>query len=316
VTGDRLAVRVPVATVWTAPDAPRDVDAPAVLDRPDLAAWTTAKDQATRRGLVGRTLTQALLGEPVRVLEERGEWVHVACTAQPSSQHAEGYPGWVRRSHLGVAADPDAPGTAVVVARTAPLTPDQPGTGPVQVSFGTALPVEETRGPTVRVRLPGGGRGTLPVDRVRVHPAAAEAADGRNQREEHGAAAALRLAARFLGVRYLWGGACGWGVDCSGLVHLAHRALGVTLARDAFDQKDLSVAPVPLDRVEEGDLYFFARPGERVYHVGFASRAFTGEGTRWMLHAPEGGELVEDAPMAAHRRDTLVAAGRVSHPRG
>jgi hypothetical protein len=30
-----------------------------------------------------------------------------------------------------------------------------------------------------------------------------------------------------------------------------------------------------------------------------------------MLHAPEGGELVEDAPLAPHRAETLVAARRV-----
>jgi hypothetical protein len=31
-----------------------------------------------------------------------------------------------------------------------------------------------------------------------------------------------------------------------------------------------------------------------------------------MLHAPEGGgELVEDAPLAPHRLETLVSAGRI-----
>jgi hypothetical protein len=30
-----------------------------------------------------------------------------------------------------------------------------------------------------------------------------------------------------------------------------------------------------------------------------------------MLHAPEGGELVEDAALAPHRVETLVGAGRV-----
>ena len=68
---------------------------------------------------------------------------------------------------------------------------------------------------------------------------------------------------------------------------------------------------MPLDAVRPGDLYFFARPGERIYHVGFVTRPVAADGTRWMLHAPEGGELVEDAPLAPHRLETLVSAGRV-----
>jgi gamma-D-glutamyl-L-lysine dipeptidyl-peptidase len=71
---------------------------------------------------------------------------------------------------------------------------------------------------------------------------------------------------------------------------------------------------VELDAVQPGDLYFFARPDERVYHVGIVSRPVGADGVRWMLHAPEGGELVEDAPLAPHRQETLVSAGRVRKP--
>jgi hypothetical protein len=41
------------------------------------------------------------------------------------------------------------------------------------------------------------------------------------------------------------------------------------------------------------------------------TRQVAADGTRWMLHAPEGGELIEDAPLAPHRVATLVSAGRV-----
>ena len=60
--------------------------------------------------------------------------------------------------------------------------------------------------------------------------------------------------------------------------------------------------------------YFFARPGERVSPVGFASRPVRSDGVRWMLHAPEGGELVEEVPLPPSRQQTLVAAGRVRKP--
>ena len=61
-------VAVPVATVWTSPEAPRSLDLPAVLDEPDVATWTAAMSAEVRKGLDGRTLTQLLLGEAVLVL--------------------------------------------------------------------------------------------------------------------------------------------------------------------------------------------------------------------------------------------------------
>jgi cell wall-associated NlpC family hydrolase len=127
---------------------------------------------------------------------------------------------------------------------------------------------------------------------------------------------ALDYAHRFLGLRYLWGGTSDAGVDCSGLVHRSWRALGVVLPRDAHDQA-AHVDPVSLDDVRPGDLYFFARPGESIYHVGFVTRPVQDDGTRWMLHAPESGTpLVEDAPLAPHRAETLVSAGRVRPQNG
>jgi gamma-D-glutamyl-L-lysine dipeptidyl-peptidase len=94
-------VSVDVATVWTAVDAPRPVDEPAVRAAPDPAAWVRALDAQTRMGLHGRTLTQLLRGDPVKVLEEGADgWVKVAAPWQPAPEHPDGYPGWVRAAHL------------------------------------------------------------------------------------------------------------------------------------------------------------------------------------------------------------------------
>lgn len=295
-----LEVRVPVATVWTSPDAPREIDRPAVLDSPDVAGWTAAMDQVVRRGLTGRTLTQLLLGEPVHVLEQAGEWVRVAALRQPSSAHPSGYPGWVRRAHLAPPVA-TAAGRAVVVARTAELTPV--GGAPVRLSLGTSLTLDLDRAEAGRVGVlvpgvDGPVRATIP------------STDVTSEAPAPTTAAVLDTAALFLGLRYLWGGTSAWGLDCSGLVHLTLRRHGIELPRDAFDQADWA-QPVDLDAVAPGDLYFFARPGEKVYHVGFVSARVDDAGVRRMLHAPEGGELIEEAPLAPHRVETLVSAGRV-----
>lgn len=299
-------VAVPVATVWTGPDAPREIDAAAVADEADVAGWAAAMDADVRKGLNGRTLTQLLIGEPVRVVAEQGDWVRVVALGQPSSRDESGYPGWVRRAHLARPEPREAGDTATVVARSAAC--DVEDGSKLELSFGTTLPVLSGReaGPgSVTVLLPGSRTATVALSDVRL--------------ERRGEAAAyepddiLDAARQFLGMRYLWGGTSSWGLDCSGLVHLSFRAHGVVVPRDAFDQAE-SVTPVPLDEVEPGDLYFFARPGERIYHVGFASRRVGTDGVRYMLHAPESGEFIEDAPMAPHRVETLVSAGRVSKP--
>jgi hypothetical protein len=296
-----LAVAVPVATMWTAPDAPRGMDLPAVRDVPDVAAWAASLDTAARKELNGRTLTQLLLGERVRVVEADGGWVRAIALDQASSADPCGYPGWVRRAHLAGPAPPVAC-TAVVVA--ASTTCDVDDGESVELSFGTRLGLEAGAG-RAEVLLPGGRRGKVRMDDVRLTSVPATVPE---------ASDLLAAAERFLGLRYLWGGTSAWGLDCSGLVHLVFRRYGIALPRDAFDQA-AAVQPVPVDEVQPGDLYFFARPNARVYHVGFVSRVVGADGVRWMLHAPEGGELVEDAPLAPHRIDTLVSAGRVCTPR-
>lgn len=95
-----LRVGVDVATVWTAPTAPRPIDAMATADQPDIRAWLESMTVEDRLGMHDRAVTQLLEGEPVEVLEGQGDWVRVAARWQPAPEHAVGYPGWVRRRHL------------------------------------------------------------------------------------------------------------------------------------------------------------------------------------------------------------------------
>jgi len=135
-------VAVPVATVWTSPDAPRDLDEAVVRDRPDAAGWADSMDQQVRLGLHGRTETQLLLGDPVEVLESVGDWSRVVAPWQRSSRDARGYPGWVRSAHLDTPVDRVDGPTACVTARTATCLVDGE---PVVLSFGTVLWLRQHR---------------------------------------------------------------------------------------------------------------------------------------------------------------------------
>jgi cell wall-associated NlpC family hydrolase len=97
---------------------------------------------------------------------------------------------------------------------------------------------------------------------------------------------------------------CDWSLDCSGLVHLGLRRLGVVFPRDADDQYDACVHVSAAD-AQPGDLYFFAHEGKRPHHVGIV----TGAGI--MLHAPETGAVIVEEALTPARRSSLVGAGRV-----
>jgi cell wall-associated NlpC family hydrolase len=163
-------------------------------------------------------VTQALPGEPLRVLEDRGDWVRV--------ETSFAYPGWARRWDLGGEEDR---------SWLRPLADD---------------PVQHAR--------------TL------------------------------------LGTRYEWGGMASSGIDCSGLVHMAYRACGCLVPRDA-DQQEEAGRKLAEDELRPGDLVTYG-PAEGADHIAF----WLGDGR--ILHATgrEGADAVveelEPAELRARRR--------------
>jgi cell wall-associated NlpC family hydrolase len=102
-------------------------------------------------------------------------------------------------------------------------------------------------------------------------PPAEEAAPSRG-------AAAARLATRYLGAPYLWGGASPAGFDCSGLVTHVFARVGVSIPHNVAQQYGYGAA-VSRARLEPGDLVFF----NRLHHNGI----YLGEGR--FIHATKPG---------------------------
>jgi cell wall-associated NlpC family hydrolase len=298
-----------MSVVWSEPTAVRDLDRPVVDEHQDLTAWTTALDLEARLGLHGRVATGALLGEPVIVVAERDGWSEVRLPWQPSALAPEGYPGWLPSSHLvdapadgttgddwsvDPAEDPaddsvdddsaaDDAGPTGTIATTLVTRARHRGRD-LYLSLGTVLPLVSIDRGVATLRHPDGG--------VIEVPAAVVAARGDSDvasahGEAHGGNV-LATARLLLDLPYLWGGLSGYGVDCSGLVHLSHRVRGLVVPRDAHDQST-TAAGIGEEAVRPGDPVFFGKDGQ-VHHVALA----TGPST--MLHAPRTGSRVrEDA---------------------
>jgi gamma-D-glutamyl-L-lysine dipeptidyl-peptidase len=98
----------------------------------------------------------------------------------------------------------------------------------------------------------------------------------------------VRTARMFLGLHYLWGGLSAWGYDCSGLTWAAYRGHGITIPRDA-DAQFAAGHPVPLARIEPGDLLFYEHPV--VGHVAM----YLGGGR--MIEAPNSRSEVRIVPV-------------------
>ncbi|QIG42463.1 transglycosylase SLT domain-containing protein [Nocardioides anomalus] len=129
-------------------------------------------------------------------------------------------------------------------------------------------------------------------------------------------------ARKYLGIPYVWGGTDPQkGLDCSGLVQLVYKNLGVDLPRVSRDQAREGTAVPSLDQAQPGDLLAFGSP---VHHIAI----YAGNGQ--MIEAPRPGldVRVSDVyetpsairrvldPSAAAPTSALLGAGGLGAPSG
>jgi gamma-D-glutamyl-L-lysine dipeptidyl-peptidase len=303
VTEPLHCIGVSLAQVWASPDAARDIDEPIVRAVPDVATWMSALDTEQRLDLLGRVETQALFGEPVLVISESNGWCEVRLPLQPTRKDPMGYPGWVRRDHI--VDSTDAVTQVSVTARFARLHHTADSSAFDVLSMGCV--VEALGDEAVGDAMPGD---EMPGDDMPGDDVLGDAVPGvanlsamltvrgpQGVRYVDAAACVQRpdpiaVATDMIGLGYLWSGLSGWGVDCSGLVHLAHRVAGRIVPRDSIDQFAAAVPSTVYFRHDRGT--------GAIHHVAFDI------GSGLMLHAPKTGRVVEVLAIATPPYDQEV----------
>lgn len=293
-------VNVAVTTLWTAPNAARVIDRPAVSTPSDIRQWTKSMTIPQKQWLVGKTETQALYGQEVDVLKTSGSWIQIAVKDQYSPKNKSGYPGWVPASHIKDSyADYGQCATAMVKAPITHLYHAETAARPfMEISFNTILPVLDEQGDWVKVQTAADGVKFLKRQDVNVLKKGSKIPAPTSQD-------ILATAQKFNGLAYLWAGTSGFGLDCSGFTYSVYRQHGIDIPRDASVQATQGTA-VKKSELQPGDLLFFAynKGKGSVHHVGM----YIGNGK--MIHSPNPKKTVEILSIDAEPYRTEFSGAR------
>lgn len=199
--------------------------------------------------------SQLLMGETVRLGGGRGGWRRV-------TNQSDGYAGWVREWGLvhasaGRAAAWRRKATATLRAPVALLRAAPAGgigVGPVFLG-SRAIPGRVSKG-WIQLELPDARRGWVERSAVALPGDAAPSIVDRMT--------------SLLGTPYLWGGRTPAGFDCSAFVQQVLLEQGVSLPRDAAEQRRACRPLRSGEQPRPGDLAFFADRSGRIGHVGIS----------------------------------------------
>ncbi len=191
--------------------------------------------------------TQVTMWEALQLLKRTKDFIRVRCE--------DGYEGWLNR-HQAVEREKPRENVLPVTRIQAVVWRDVERKEPLaDLTAGGYVLVVQSGPRGLEVELPDGRRGWV-GHQVCVPLGGFTRGN------------LTRVARRFMGLPYHWGGKSGKGVDCSGLVQLTHKLLGRAIRRDSpMQYQDARPVSGEFNGGAAGDLLFFAESGTRITHV-------------------------------------------------
>lgn len=212
-------------------------------------------------------VSQALMGTPVLILSDDGDWSLV--------ETPDGYRGHIINHSLAPKSDEEMARWRFA-DRVAVTSPDE-----IRAYGPDGSPVTDLVAGCILETAPDGTLLTPDGRIVNPLPASITAPLAEWASQELRPDNLPRFAAHYYGVPYLWGGLSSKGMDCSGLVRMAYSAQGRILPRDAKDQA-LIGTEVSLADLQPGDLIFFGNP-----HTGRVTHVAIYEGRGLYVHSSQ-----------------------------
>ncbi len=206
--------------------------------------------------------TQALMGTPLKILNEKGGWLLV--------QTPDSYLGWtddpveeLSDGELEKWKNSDR----IIYLKYTGVISDSHGQTVSDIVFGVILQKTGEQKDIYNVLLPDGREGQINK---------ADAADFRLWAASvtPDAGKMTEFARTFLGTPYLWGGTSTKGIDCSGFTKTIYYSAGLILTRDASGQYRYGTkisTEHGCDSLVPGDLLYFGRERDgivRITHTG------------------------------------------------
>jgi len=185
-------------------------------------------------------VSQLIFGDYVTILTDSKPWVQVR-------NEADGYEGWVDFKQLKFISKADfKKGTEIdhVTVANPQLILKGPF-GNLIVFLGTTLPFYD--GEVCRI---GNDTYTLQSSLIKVSSKDISA-----------------LSMDFLNAPYLWGGKSLFGIDCSGLVQIVFKVIGIQAPRDASQQVHIGDT-ISWNNRKINDIVFYTVSSSKVTHVG------------------------------------------------
>jgi hypothetical protein len=208
----------------------------------------------------GEMATQVLMGTPVKILEEKGEWWLI--------QTPDLYIGWTNHGAI----IPQTAEEMTVWKQSKRYIYNQLNGFALAEPNRKALPVTDLVICDLFV-VTGESKGFLHA----ILPDGRMAYVKKNEclsfeewtKHPLQISSVMSVAKQMMGVPYFWGGTSSKATDCSGLTKTSYYSQGIILARDASQQVKYGMHPDFSDyrNLQPGDLIFFGSNPQRVSHV-------------------------------------------------